>query len=46
MQYYLERKGADHKKLIIKLAAKTLSRIYHVIKTGEPYQLEKVMTTA
>ncbi|WP_121356891.1 IS110 family RNA-guided transposase [Flavisolibacter nicotianae] len=39
MQYYQERKGADHKKLIIKLAAKTLSRIYHVIKTGEPYQL-------
>ncbi len=39
MQYYQERKGSDHKKLIIKLAAKTLSRIYHVIKTGEPYQL-------
>ena len=42
MQYYQERKGGDHKKLIIKLAAKTLSRMYHVIKTGEPYQLEKV----
>ena len=39
MQYYQQRKGCDHKKLIIKLAAKTLSRIYHVIKTGEPYQL-------
>lgn len=39
MQYYKERKGTDHKKLIIKMAAKTLSRIYHVIKTGEPYQL-------
>ncbi|HEV7333634.1 MAG TPA: IS110 family transposase [Flavisolibacter sp.] len=39
MQYYQERKGSDHKKLIIKLAAKTLSRIYHVIKAGEPYQI-------
>ena len=38
MQYYQERKGSDHKKLIIKLAAKTLNRIYHVIKTGEPYR--------
>jgi transposase len=45
MQYYQERKGADHRKLIVKLAAKTLSRIYHVIKTGELYQLEKVMAT-
>jgi transposase len=39
MQYYQERKGGDHKKLIIKMAAKILSRIYHVIKTEEPYQL-------
>lgn len=38
MQYYQERKGCDHRKLIIKMAAKTLSRIYHVIKTGEPYK--------
>jgi transposase len=38
MQYYKERKGCDHRKIIIKMAAKTLSRIYHVIKTGEPYQ--------
>jgi len=38
MQYYKERKGCDHRKLIIKMAAKTLSRIYHVIKTGEPYK--------
>lgn len=37
MQYYQDRKGCDHKKLIIKMASKTLSRIYHVIKTGEPY---------
>jgi transposase len=42
MQYYQERKGCDHKKLIIKIAAKTLSRIYHVIKTGEPYQMPEV----
>lgn len=46
MQYYQERKGGDHKKLIVKLAAKTLSRMYHVIKTGEPYQLEKVKALA
>jgi transposase len=39
MQYYRERQGCDHRKLIIKLAAKTLSRIYHVIKSGEPYRL-------
>lgn len=39
MQYYDQRKGGDHKKLIIKLAAKIVSRIYHVIKTGEPYKL-------
>jgi transposase len=37
MQYYQQRKGRDHRKLIIKMAAKTLSRIYHVIKTGEPF---------
>jgi transposase len=41
MVFYEERKGCDHRKLIIKLAAKTLSRIYHVIKTGEPYELMK-----
>lgn len=46
MQYYQERKGSDHKKLIIKMAAKTLSRIYHVIKTGEPYQLTPQPATA
>jgi hypothetical protein len=33
--------GGDHRKLIIKLAAKTLSWIYYVIKTGEPYELLK-----
>jgi transposase len=38
MQYYQERKGCDHRKIIIKMAAKTLSRIYHVIKTEEPYK--------
>ena len=38
MQYYQQRKGCDHRKIIIKMAAKTLSRIYHVIKTGEPYK--------
>ncbi|ANE52294.1 IS110 family transposase [Flavisolibacter tropicus] len=41
MQYYLERKGCDHRKIIIKMAAKTLSRIYHVIKKGEPYKASK-----
>lgn len=46
MQYYQERKGADHKKLIIKLAAKTLSRIYHVIKTGESYRVMQQQETA
>jgi transposase len=39
MRYYEERKACDHRKLIVKLAAKTLRRIYHVIKSGEPYQL-------
>jgi transposase len=39
MQYYQERKGCDHKKLVIKMASKTLSRIYHVIKTGEPFKV-------
>jgi transposase len=38
MQYYQERKGCDYKKLIIKMASKTLNRIYHVIKTGEPFK--------
>ena len=41
MQYYRERKGADHKKLTIKLAAKTLSRMYSVIKRGEPFKLKE-----
>jgi transposase len=41
MQYYQERKGADHKKLIIKMASKTLSRMYHVVKTGEPYHVKE-----
>jgi hypothetical protein len=36
-----ERKGCEHKKLIIKMAAKTLSRIYHVIKTEEPYKIRQ-----
>jgi transposase len=43
MQYYQERKGCDHRKLIIKMAAKTLSRIYHVIKTGEPYKPREIV---
>lgn len=38
MQYYQERKRCDHKKLIIKIASKTLSRMYSVIKRGEPFQ--------
>ena len=38
MQYYQQRKGCDHRKIIIKMAAKTLSRIYRVLKTGEPYK--------
>jgi len=42
MQYYQERKGCDHRKIIIKMAAKTLSRIYHVLKTGKPYQTMQV----
>lgn len=46
MQYYQERKGADHRKLIIKLAAKVLSRIYHVVKSGEPYQVGKADVVA
>lgn len=37
MQYYRERSGCDHRKIIVKMAAKTLSRMYHVIKSGEPY---------
>lgn len=45
MQYYRDRKGCDHRKLIIKMAAKTLSRIYHVIKTGEPYKPLKAPVT-
>jgi hypothetical protein len=30
----------------VKLAAKTLSRIYHVIKTGEPYQPRQMEAAA
>lgn len=45
MQYYQERKGCDHRKLIIKLAAKTLSRIYHVIKSGDPYRVAEAPAT-
>lgn len=41
MQYYGERKGADHKKLTIKMASKTLSRMYSVIKRGEPFKLKE-----
>ena len=46
MEYYQQRKGCDHKKLIIKMAAKTLNRIYHVIKTGEPYQITETVSSA
>jgi transposase len=45
MRYYQERKACDHRKLIIKMAAKTLSRIYHVIKTGEPYRVAEAPAT-
>jgi transposase len=41
MQYYNERKGCDHRKLIIKMAAKTLSRIYSVIKRGKPFRMHE-----
>jgi transposase len=40
MQYYQERKGTDHKKVIIKIASKTLSRMYSVIKRGEPFKVK------
>jgi len=43
MQYYQERKGSDHKKLIIKIASKTLSRMYSVIKRGEPFQSKEAI---
>ncbi len=43
MQYYRERKGADHKKLIIKMASKTLGRMYSVIKRGEPFKLKEAV---
>jgi transposase len=43
MQYYQERKGSDHKKLIIKIASKTLSRMYSVIKRGEPFKLKEAV---
>jgi hypothetical protein len=45
-QYYQERKWMEHRKIIVKLAAKTLSRIYHVIKTGEPYQARQMEAVA
>ncbi len=41
MNYYRERKGTDHKKLTIKMASKTLSRMYSVIKREEPFQLKE-----
>ena len=41
MQYYGERKGSDHKKLVIKIASKTLSRMYSVIKRGEPFKVKE-----
>jgi transposase len=37
MEYYRQRKGSDHKKLVIKMASKTLSRMYSVVKRGEPF---------
>lgn len=43
MQYYRERKGADHKKLTIKLASKTLSRMYSVLKRGEAFKLKETL---
>lgn len=43
MQYYQERKGIDHKKLTIKMASKTLSRMYSVIKRGEPFKLKEAV---
>ena len=43
MQYYQERKGSDHKKLIIKPASKTLSRMYSVIKRGEPFKVKEAV---
>jgi transposase len=44
MQYYQQRKGSDHKKLIIKMASKTLSRMYSVVKRGEPFVLKEMAT--
>jgi transposase len=44
MRYYQERKGSDHKKLIIKIASKTLSRMYSVIKKGEPFKYKETIT--
>lgn len=41
MEYYRQRRGSDHKKLIIKMASKTLSRMYSVIKRGEPFVLKE-----
>jgi hypothetical protein len=45
-QYYQERKWMEHRKIIVKLAAKTLSRIYHVIKTEEPYKANQLQVVA
>jgi transposase len=45
MQYCKERKGVDHKKIIIKIASKTLSRMYSVIKRGEPFTLKEPVGT-
>lgn len=45
INYCRERKGTDHKKLIIKIASKTLSRMYSVIKRGEPFKLRQLTTT-
>lgn len=45
MQYYHERKGVDHKKRVIKIAAKLLNRVYHVIKSGEVYRIPALEVT-
>lgn len=39
MNYYRERKGTDHKKLTIKMASRTLNRMYSVIKRAEPFKV-------
>lgn len=45
MQYYQERRGTDHKKIIIKIASKTLNRMYSVVKRGELFKLREPVTT-